>query len=183
MAFPIWPQAWRDNLPTAGQAVANTRVGEMHQTILPAISSVQDAQERSIERLVCSPAAADVDLFEISGGPIVITELVGIVTVEIGAGANDLQIVATPTAPGVGVNFSTAVDIDGDAVGTSITFTDAAVPVLTPTTNGAITQFPRHYWLCPVGDLTATFTADAAGNIVWYMVYKPLSPNSVVTIA
>ena len=185
----LWPEAWRNNLPWAGASTAFDNITDIHGVDLPALGGLVGgventvlAQERCIERLVCVPTETNIDLFEVSGGPIIITELVGIVTTQIG-GVTECQIVATPTAPGVGVNFSTAVDIDAQDVGASITFTDAALPVLTPTANGAVLQFPRHYWLCPVGVITAEFSATQTGNIAWYMVFKPLSPNTTVVSA
>ncbi len=173
MAFPIWPQAWRDNLPVAGQAEANTRVGEMHGTMLPNISDIVGAQERCIEKLVCSPDAGNIDLFAVAGGPIIITELVGIVTTIIG-GTTNLQVT------GAGVDFTSAVDIDGWDVPSLIYFTDADPPVVTQAAAGAMVQFPRHYWLCPEGDIVATFSATVTGNIEWYMAFKPLSPQTTV---
>ena len=183
----LWPEAWRNNLPWAGASTAFDNITDVHGVLLPAldgaIGAVDNtvlAQERSIERLACPIEAANVDLFEISGGPIIVTELVGIITTSIENAAALTQIVIDVTEPTVSVNMSTEVDLDNAAAGTSITFTDIALPVLTPTANGAITQFPRHYWLCPIGTIKATFGADRTGEIAWYMVFKPLSPNTTV---
>ncbi len=186
----VWNAVWRGNLPWAGQAQANQNVLEMHGVILPQIDSfaatsagIAVAQERAIVKPDCAVLAADEDLFVIEDGPIIVTEFVGIVTTEIGAGASTCQIQIDVTAPAGTVNLSTAVDIDADAVGTSYTFTAATPGVLTPTTAGAIDQLPKNYWLCPVGTIKAAFSADRAGVIAWYMVYKPLSPLANVTIA
>lgn len=122
-------------------------------------------------------------LFTVAGGPIMITELVGQVTVEIGAGPVTCQLQAVPTAPGNAVNLSTAVAIETDAVGTTYTFTAVATPVLTPNTNGALPNAPAAKWLVPEGAIQAACSANAAGNIRWHMVYKPLSPASTVVAA
>lgn len=179
--MPLWPAAWRANLPWAG---VSTILGNLpNDGALIDISSTIDAQERSIVKSDCSVLAADEDLFVITGGPIVVTEFVGIVTTEIGAGASTCQIQIDVTEPAGTVNLSTAVDIDADAAGTSYTFTAATPGVLTPTTAGAIDQLPKNYWLCPIGTVKAAFSADRDGVIAWYMVFKPLAPGSVVTPA
>lgn len=121
-------------------------------------------------------------LFTITGGPILVTEFVGIVTTVIGGAAN-CQIVEAVTEPAGNVNLSTNVAIDADAAGTSYTFTSAAPGVLTPTTVGALANVPVERWLCPIGTINATCSAAQTGVIKWYMVYKPLSPNSVVSVA
>src|SRR3989304_7226542 len=96
-------------------------------------------------------AGAD-NLFTITGGPILVTEFVGIVTTVIG-GASNCQIKLVVTEPVGTVNLSTNVAIDSDAAGSSYTFTVAATPVLTPTTAGGLTVFPRIAWLCPIGTI------------------------------
>jgi hypothetical protein len=125
--------------------------------------------------------AAD-PLFTVAGGPIMITEFVGIVTTLIGGAAN-MTIQETTTAPAATTVFSTTVAIDDDAVGTSYTFTAASPSVLTPTTAGVIPNVPRLGWLAPIGTIQALGSAAQDGVIAWYMSYVPLTPDSVVTAA
>src|SRR3990167_8903108 len=126
-------------------------------------------------------AAAD-DLFTIAGGPVLVTEFVGIVTTAIGGVAN-CQIKIVVTEPAGTVNLSTNVAIDSDAAGTSYTFTTADPGVLTPTTGGALDQVPRIAWLCPIGTINATCSAARTGNIKWYIGYYMLSQYSSVVAA
>ena len=126
-------------------------------------------------------AGAD-NLFTITGGPILVTEFVGIVTTVIG-GASNCQIKLVVTEPVGTVNLSTNVAIDSDAAGTSYTFTVAATPVLTPTTAGGLTVIPRIAWLCPIGTINATCSAARTGNIKWYIGYYMLSQFSKVVAA
>jgi hypothetical protein len=109
-----------------------------------------------------------------------VTSFVGIVTDKIGANAATLTLEAVTTAPAATVALSTAVLIDTDDIGTSYTFTQVAVPVLTPTLAGYMTEPPANRWLLPIGSIQATCAAANSGTIKWYMTYKPLSPNSVV---
>jgi hypothetical protein len=138
--------------------------------------------ERMVEKSDGAVLNGADDLFVISGGPIMVLEFVGIVTTIIGGAAN-CQIVEAVASPAGNVNLSTSVAIDADAVGTSYTFTAAAPGVLTPTTAGGLANVPSTKWLCPIGTINATCSAAQTGVIKWYMVYRPLSPNSVVSVA
>lgn len=122
------------------------------------------------------------NLFTITGGPILVTEFVGIVTTVLGGAAN-CQIKLVVTEPAGTVNLSTNVAIDSDAAGTSYTFTIDATPVLTPTTAGGLTVIPRIAWLCPIGTINATCSAARTGNIKWYIGYYMLSQFSKVVAA
>ena len=126
-------------------------------------------------------AAAD-DLFTITGGPIMVTEFIGIVTTVIGGVAN-CQVKLVVTEPAGTVNLSTNVAIDSDAAGTSYTFSAVDPGVLTPTTAGALEVIPRIAWLCPIGTINATCSAARTGNIKWYIGYYMLSQFSKVVAA
>lgn len=121
-------------------------------------------------------------LFTVAGGPIMILEFVGVVTTTIGGAAN-MTIQETTTTPAGTTVFSTTVAIDTDAEGTTYTFTAASPSVLTPTTAGVIPNVPRLGWLAPIGTIQALGSAAQDGVIAWYMSFKPLSPDSVVTVA
>jgi len=129
----------------------------------------------------CSNGADN--LFTITGGPILVTEFVGVVTTIIGDNVATCQIQHTTTAPAGTVNLSTAVAITSDAAGTSYTFTADATSVLTPTTVGTLTVIPRVAWLLPIGTIKATCSAANTGNIKWYMKYTMLSQYSRVAAA
>jgi len=158
-------------------------VANANGSIVERLEQVQVTQERCIVKADGAVLGAADDLFTITGGPIMVTNLVGIVTTQIGAGLSTCQIVEAVTAPAANVNLSTAVDIDGDLVGGSYTFTAVALPVLTPTPAGALPLVPEVKWLCPIGTINATTSAARDGVIAWYITYKPLSPASVVVAA
>jgi hypothetical protein len=122
-------------------------------------------------------------LFTVTGGPIAIIEFYGRVTTLIGANVSTCQIQGKVTTPAGDVNFSTAVAIETDAPGTLYTFTAAAPGVLTPTTAGALANVPVTKWVMPPGSIVAEFSAANTGVIAWYMVYRKMSPDTVVTVA
>mgnify|MGYP001577104714 FL=1 len=121
-------------------------------------------------------------LFTITGGPIMVTEFVGIVTTILG-GASNCHIDLAVTEPEADVSFSTTVAIDSDAAGTSYTFTVATPGVLTPTTAGALDQIPAIRWLMPIGTIKSHTTAVRTGVIKWYIGYYMLSQYSKVEAA
>jgi len=123
----------------------------------------------------------DDDLFIIKGGPIIVVEFYGIVTTVIG-GAADCTIQEAVAEPAGDVALSTTVAIDNDAAGTSYTFTSVALPVLTPTTAGALPNLPEVRWLCPIGTIQALCSAAQTGVIEWHMAYIP-SVHAEVTVA
>lgn len=147
-----------------------------------AVETQLGAMERAVEKSDGAVLLGSDDLFTITGGPILVTEFVGIVTTVIGGAAN-CHIDMVVTEPAGTVALSTNVAIDTDAAGTSYTFTAATPGVLTPTTAGALDQVPVIRWLCPAGTLKAHCSAAQTGVIKWYLVYRPLSPNSVVVAA
>ena len=136
--------------------------------------------ERCIEKSDGSVPNGINTLFIISGGPILLKNIVGIVTDTIGANAVNCTLSIAVTAPSGSVALSTTVAVTDDAIGTSYTITAATPGVFTPTTAGAIDQVPINDVLIPIGSIVATFTAANTGTIKWYIIYKPLSPNSTV---
>ena len=123
------------------------------------------------------------DLFTITGGPILVTEFVGIVTTNIQNSAVTCHLDLAVTTPSADVALSTTVAITNNAAGTSYTFSTADPAVLTPTTAGALEAIPRIAWLCPIGTIKAHFSAARTGAIKWYMKYTMLSQYSKVVAA
>jgi hypothetical protein len=141
--------------------------------------------ERCIEKSDGAVLSGADPLFTITGGPILVTSIVGIVATVIGGAANG-TLQATTTTPAATVALSTTVAIDNDAAGTSYRFV-GATGVLTPDTNGAkiidpVTVEDCHF-LVPIGNISFLGSAARTGVIKWYMTYKPLSPDSVVAVA
>lgn len=141
--------------------------------------------ERCVEKSDGAVLAGADNLFVITGAP-VIGRIIGIVTTIIGGASNgSLQI--TTTAPAATAELSAApVAIDNDAAGTSYRNV-GATGVFTPVTAGAVIIDPVTVqdteYLLPIGTVKFLSSAARTGNIKWYLIYKPLSPNSVVTAA
>lgn len=128
------------------------------------------------------------DLFTVTGGPIKVLEITGIVTTQIGAGTTNAKLTFTTDAPAATVDMNAAaVDIDADAVGTSYQ-TINTTGIFTPVTAGIVKEANSFAttpttFLLPTGTLKLNCSAARTGNIKWYLRYVPLSPNSRVAAA
>lgn len=148
----------------------------------------QLAQPRCVEKSDGAVLSGTDALFDITGGPVNILSIIGIVTTQIGAGTTNVKLVITTTSPAATVDMNAAaVDIDADAAGTSYSSINTTA-IFTPVTAGFVmrgnafatneTQF-----LAPIGTIGLNSDAARAGVIKWYLQYVPLSPNSRVVAA
>jgi len=142
-----------------------------------------DSSEIHVAKTDGAVLNGDDPIFTVSGGPVLVTHFFGLVTTLIGANVATCQIQFDVTEPAGTVNLSTAVAITDDAAGTSYHFTAATPGVLTPTTAGCFDQAPTNMWFLPAGTMQAACSAANDGVIAWYMVYIPLSADSLVTAA
>lgn len=131
--------------------------------------------------------AGDDAIFDITGGPIKVLEITGIVTTLI-VGAANLKLVYTTVTPAASVDLSAgAVAVDDDAAGTSYQHINTTA-ILTPVTAGVVKEAnafatqPTQF-LLPIGTMKANSSAARVGVIKWYLRYVPLSPNSRVAAA
>lgn len=126
------------------------------------------------------------DILDIAGGPILITNIVGIVDVPIGANATTAKLIIDRDDGAADTDLTTAVNIEGDVLGTVYIFTDVAVPVLTPLVPGAVgSNTLMSPWFVPEGMLEQTMSDDPGGaagdHITWYITYRPLVTGVTVT--
>lgn len=138
-------------------------------------------QEKSVQKT--SAAAAADDLFDVTGGQILIKSLIGVVTTVIGGAQTRVYVHIDSTSGNDDREFSTHVDIDADAVGTIYTFTNANPAVLTPLGTGANGGGnPQAPWYCPAGVIeSGCDDAGTTGAITWILTYVPLETG--VTVA
>jgi hypothetical protein len=146
-------------------------------------SDQRDANYR-IENFISKVATGtDDDLFDVDGGPILITDFWGVVTTAIGATVTTMEINLDADSPWTDYDFSTAVAITSDSVGMRYVFTAANESVLTPlegADGGATSLFKS--WVCGEGMIEQNAsTTDNDGGITWYMTYMPLAADITVT--
>lgn len=128
------------------------------------------------------PAAQAYNLFTVVTGNVLVTSLVGLVTVQIGAGANVGRMGSDPTV-GVIVYWDTGADLNGALVGTMIATTgDVAVAAaLGQSVIGEMVQ-PQ---VTKPGVITITMAAATAGagSLSWVLYYIPLEAGAYVVTA
>jgi len=137
----------------------------------------QDVQTISMDSVV---SGATDNMFTVSGGRIEIVSLFGECTTAIGTvGATKIWIDAT-AGTDYDNDFCTSVDIDALGAGDVVTFTNAVSEgVLTFVANQNAGQTLS--WFCPPGVILLDPTTTSTGAITWYMSYRKLEREAVVT--
>ena len=125
------------------------------------------------------PQTAQTPYFRVSG-KVIITHIIGEVTVELGAVATNLDLWSNPTV-GADVALCTATEIKTDAVGTLYTITGTLSDALVATTSGAVTS-QANAILVTAGTIDLKTTASNTGATKWTLHYIPLDAGSTVTV-
>lgn len=136
-----------------------------------------------LESTVSSLTSGANTLFTITGGPIKVLEVVGIVTTNVQAQATSCKLQAVTTSPAATVDMNAAaVDLTGIAAGTSLRSINTT-SILTPVTAGFVMEGNAFAtqdtpFLVPAGTIQLNnASATNTGAIKWYLRYVPLSQN------
>jgi len=116
-------------------------------------------------------------LFTVTGR-VIVDQIIGEVTTEIGAGANNTKLIANPTV-GADVDLCATVDIDGDAVGTLYHITGTLANQLIATTSGAF-EAQAGSVMVAAGTIDLSCSASTAGSIKWTVIYRALDSGSSI---
>ena len=133
-------------------------------------------------------AVAEVDLFTIAGGDILLTALVGRVTVVMDAANTLIQLHHTPTVGGVQEDLCAEIagHIGADIVGTMYTITGDHTAAMTSNTTvegQAVASMATNLDILVPGVISLDVTAFAnTGVIEWTLHYVPLNVQTVVTV-
>lgn len=127
------------------------------------------------------PQTAAGALFNIVGGRVLMTAIVGEVTTIIQNQANNTKLTANPTT-GTSVDICAVLSVANDEVGClyGITglFSDAMVG-----SNAGATVGMRNAVVLPVGTLDLDCAASNTGSVKWSIFYVPLDSGAYVTAA
>ena len=131
------------------------------------------------------PQTATATLFTVTGGPILVRSLVGLVTTALGATATTLSLGITPTG-GAAVNtgLCTAGTVTSLVVGKAFVvapFTTGTTPVAPFIGSAVQMPDPGLALLVPDGAITWTTSASDTGQMKWWLTYSPLDAASAVS--
>lgn len=123
------------------------------------------------------------DLWDVSGGPIIITGMYGVVTTVMGATATAIELqIDADAGSAYDLDFTTLATITSDAEGAFYCF-DTAIGEASMTTDIGY-SVSMIEWYCPEGMIEQWVTnekGDNTGAVTWYMTYMPTASNTTVT--
>lgn len=142
---------------------------------------------RPVEKATGVVANGETTLFNISNGKVLITGILGFVTVAIGSTASNCKLVFDPTATGSDFDLNTATAITSDAVGQQYTIAGTVESVGNLLVAGAVGQcnpfFTDPLSLTP-GQIHQNLSADpVGGEITWRLWYFPLDAGAEIRAA
>lgn len=120
-------------------------------------------------------------LFLITGGPILVTSLVGVVTTIFQAQANAAKIVATPTVGTVN-DLSATVETNGAIVGSLFGLTGLAADAMVLSTGGGVSNL-RNPIVVNTGAIGLNTAASSTGAARWILTYVPLDLGAAAVAA
>jgi hypothetical protein len=126
------------------------------------------------------PATTTAALFEVQGGLVEVTQIVGVVTTAIQTQACALSLQWNPnTGSNVTLNDGGGDDITGDTAGTIYTLNTSLATALQVGAGGADEGMTYSLVLAP-GVIQWNTDATNSGAVAWYIRYKPLTPGARV---
>lgn len=135
-------------------------------------------------------AATWLPIFNVTGGNVLMTMLIGETTVAEATGATNMDMQIDPTAAGASVALSAATAVTNDVVGIIYTFTGvptdgcyAGLAVPGGMSAGLVAQ-GFHGWIVPPGTVEwRESVAVPTHEVQWYMFYVPIDRGATVTAA
>ena len=142
------------------------------------ISAIYEISSRIVHRgSSLLPQTAQTAYFRVSG-KVIITHIIGEVTVELGAVATNLDLWSNPTV-GTDVALCTTVAVASKAVGTMFTITGTLANAMIATTSGAVAEQAAGI-LVAAGTIDLKASANNTGQTKWVVRYKPVDEGATI---
>ena len=182
--IPASPTAGSINDSLSKAAGGNTfdKSTDSLEAIRDRIDTLQETQPKIVERATAVlPASTNTAYFTVSGR-VLITEIIGEVTIIFDGTANSIKLINTTTV-GADVDMCTALVVTSDAVGTRYNLTGDPTDAMVETTSGpSIAQ--AQAMIVPDGTIDLHTTAtDTTGSTKWTIHYIPLDSGSTIVVA
>lgn len=126
------------------------------------------------------PQTATGTLFNVVGGRVMITEIIGEVTTAIQNQANNTRLVATPTG-GAASNLCANLDIANDAIGTMYSITGTVGTAMQDDLGVAVGQTTP--LIVKAGAIGLVCAASNTGSVAWTICYVPIDDGAYVEAA
>lgn len=127
------------------------------------------------------PQAAAAAIFNVVGGRVAITQIVGEVTTIIQNQANNTKLTANPTT-GTSVDICAVLSIANDEVGTLYGITGLNSDAMLGINAGALPAQTRDV-IVNVGTIDLDCAAANTGSVKWSILYVPIDDGAYITAA
>jgi hypothetical protein len=130
------------------------------------------------------PQTATSTLYTVSGGSVLVTSLLGLVSTVIGSTATTLALGTVPTtgtAESAGIATATAITSSEAGTWMGPLASSAKGGALAVGSDGGKAIFLQTPFVVPAGTVTWTTSASTTGNITWYLTYVPLDTGASVS--
>lgn len=139
-------------------------------------------REYVVRRATASlPQTTAAAIFNVIGGAVEITQILGIVTTAIQNQANNTKLIANPSS-GTSVDMCAVLDIANDEAGTIYSITGTLSGALAGTAAGAVAGQATPV-IVQAGTIDLSCAASNTGAIRWIVKYRPLDEGAYVTAA
>lgn len=134
-----------------------------------------------IARETATQGSGDNAIYTIHDGMVLMTSIVGEVTVAIG-GANDTKLVSTPTT-GTATDLCLVSDIDTCDIGDLLSIDGVPGSTLYSVHKGAVPVMLGQGVVIQTGTLNLNCANDVTGSIKWVVTYVPLDADAYMKVA
>lgn len=131
------------------------------------------------------PQGVAVAQFTVAGGRVLVTSIVGEVTVQLGAVANNMKLISNPTV-GSDVDLCAVLEVNGDVVGSMYTITGVLATALKVNTEAVVPAadtLPNPGLIIPAGTIDLSCSASTTGETKWTIHYIPLDAGATIVAA
>lgn len=150
---------------------------------MPIFKQPEDAQWHRVSRVAANlPATAAEEIFQVTGGRVLVRLLLGEVTTVIQNQLCNLKVTTNPSS-GTSGDVASNLDIANDEVGTLYLVEGDATALIGVNAGTGFGAGGINPWIAPVGGIDIETSATNTGAIKWDIWYLPLDPGAVVNVS